>query len=732
MGACNKKPGESPITTLVAVSPRKSSIVGKIEPVKPKPKEPPTIVAPLKARVSLQNVGQSQTDTINSLPPVFYVIIGRGPASVINHTTLLQGDFGKNRIKGLPVLHIGFRNPWSWYFTHGMGQPNYLLSLPGFHEGNQPGQGDCNGMKDEGLMSSVFGGCVDREMDWCVEQERARWVAGTERYAPYDWPVMNGSVVWIQKQGGASQPGNAELIAAEKGGDKILEAVVKALEEPYPKFEVDVAPYRLAVLRPAGEDEVAVDLVYARYIDICTGSGRPRQVNKEAAYADARLEPWRDPASWPSKPAGKRKIAVAAEAVRKEFDWPVNQRICIANGGAIALNAAERSRDEKAWADWFHGTSLLGEPPTFANPRNFSFLRAKTVNRPRKPNEGKPIVEADLISADARVRMGSFAQIKSLTDTCVVVLEQGKTRAEPNKPLPPPLPPPHLRDYYNSNVSITGTGAWETSPTYAEKYKAARGEDLPSTSYDYVVLHTGLDMAQLGQPGTLLAEKPGAKNNPQGILHAYATGDELIRILGAAGQSMPGALAALTAYRGTLPISAVPDGFILAGMTIASANQFFTPASSNQNVNTMNALEIDAALKKAGIDDDLLRKNLTDVIFKIRNGSNGFGDPDMLIGLIADEMVRSTTNKAQQIDRINREEREKIEGAEKHPEVFQGDGLNEHIALVGKNAEAERKLWNESEEFMLKRLIESAELDLQLKRGHELKQAFAYSYGTTD
>src|SRR5215207_2032467 len=55
---------------------------------KPEPKPPQT------ARVSLQLPGDSGLDSSDRLlPPVFYVIVGCGPAAVINHTTLIQTEF---------------------------------------------------------------------------------------------------------------------------------------------------------------------------------------------------------------------------------------------------------------------------------------------------------------------------------------------------------------------------------------------------------------------------------------------------------------------------------------------------------------------------------------------------------------------------------------------------------------------------------------------------------------
>src|SRR2546425_10160240 len=78
----------------------------KIEPQTP----PPT----LPALVSLQPPKEpKEVDSVDALPPVYYVIVGCGPAAVIDHTTLRQSDFGKLRLGKLPVMHIGFPSPWA-------------------------------------------------------------------------------------------------------------------------------------------------------------------------------------------------------------------------------------------------------------------------------------------------------------------------------------------------------------------------------------------------------------------------------------------------------------------------------------------------------------------------------------------------------------------------------------------------------------------------------------------
>ena len=153
-----------------------------------------------------------------------------------------------------------------------------------------------------------------------------------------------------------------------------------------------------------------------------------------------------------------------------------------------------------------------------------------------------------------------------------------------------------------------------------------------------MILHNGLETADLGQPLQLLAEKPAPKSADAARgMTSLETADGFIRILGAAANS-PSSLQGhgdkpevknLELYRKTLPISAVPDGFILAGINIAAANGFHV-ATPNPNVNTMTAVEMETALETAGLD-----KALAVPINAARNNANGFSSVDDLVAKAA-------------------------------------------------------------------------------------------------
>jgi hypothetical protein len=742
MGACNKKTDEAPVTkedlTPPVVDPKKSTVLPEpttIPPVLvvvPKPAE----ITPMVVKASLQSPKQTQTDSHNTaLPPVFYAIIGRGPAAAIDHTTLLQADFGRKRMNEspagpIPVLHVGFSNPWMSFFEHGMGQPSYLLNLPGFHSDNQPGSPSRDAMKDAGLKSVVFGACVDEELDRCLREERYRWRdKSTTAFEKAGWPVVNGWVVWVQTT--AREPLTHALIEDEIGGPAVKAEVVKKLrDEVYPVFPPGVAPYRLLVLRTEG-DHLVPEFIYAQFIDFCTGSGRPRQERTEAEFRTARLEPWRDPASWPGMPAATRKVVVAGEAVRREFDWGSARRACIANGGAIALNAAERARDEENWADWFHNSTLL---EAFGNPRNFTFIKSKRGARARTPDEDKPIKEPDLIAADERTRLGRYAQVKSVTVAadCDVKLEAGVPRGQ--KVAPPTQPPPLIREYSGTELAMVSE-MWDCTREYKEGCQKAIGQILPSRKYDYVILHGGLVTDLLGQP-----DKTGIKVTPKGAPGAggtapmvcLATGDNVIRVLGAAAQmyiqqrpdEATDQSRRMWDYRSTLPVSAVFDGFILAGMNIANANAFFQ-VTPNRNVNTMTADELAEALADRGGFADA--RDLADKIVAARSVSNGYSSAQDLMAKVTAyapfQAMAPTTAEAEKT-KIRLKHESEVQSLLQMAQSAERDNL---IELKKANYQKEMDNWNQHPDGMLGLL----QRDDKSRRDHladRLNSAIQFSY----
>lgn len=729
MGQGNKRRDEAPVqkSSVTTGDQQSGSASADIPPliINTAPSSIPPVIS---LRVSPQLVSDAQTDTVNvPLPPVFYVIVGRGPAATINHTTLLQSDWGRDRTDRseagkLPVLHIGFSNPWSAFFSHGMGQPTYLLSLPGFHPDNQPDIRGKDSIKDGGLTSTVFGACVDDELSWCLTEERKRWDDARPRVAAFErhgWPVLNGWVGWIQSKGGLEPLFKPEVIANEATGAKVQKAMLEKLAEKYPDFPTGVAPYRLLVLRDQ-DGEFTPDFIYAQYIDFCTGSGRPRQDRKE--FKTARLEPWRDPATWTGT-LKTRKIVVATEAVRREFDWDGGQRICIANGGAIALNAAERARDEACWTDWFHVTTLLD---SFGNPRNFTFIKHKTEDRCREPEAGVKLTEPEMIAADQRTRLGRSTEAETATETGTgvnVTLKKGVPR---DKSIV--VDTPLIRDYQKHEHGIDpGTKSWLFSEWYRQAYTSARlGKVLPSTEYDRLIFHTGLVLNDLGQPYHCgCREKLNPIRGKGSRMTGLETFDGRVRVLGAASQMYPelppfdaknpgfAPSDAMWVFRLSLPVSAVPDGFILSGLNIAEANQFFSGSNKNTNVNTMTQDEIHDALSAAGLSY-FTAKELAEAIVTARNEANGFASVDDLrtkVMVPASKNIEAVNKQtvAQQIDAGYKEYVKKKEEVEKLKKVLTS-------AEDTRKLDETLKLMHDNEVSRQAHLLMTGEEDLKQKR----------------
>ncbi|HMS43426.1 MAG TPA: hypothetical protein PKE69_24565, partial [Pyrinomonadaceae bacterium] len=234
----------------------------------------------------LAPVGSTAINTDSGTMDVYYVIVGRGPAAIINHTTLRQTEFGKKRIAGLPVMHVGFANPWTKYMHHGMGQPPYLLNLPGFEK-----HPSLDAIHDAGLDSKHFGQCVEDEYKRLEERYKGKVLTREE------W------VVWIQtwKREPLGTDTEEEL---GKDGMKLdfRDLIAEKLCE---EFQSKVARYRLLVMKPNSANELKkedLSFIYASHIDICTGPGRPIVIAPGKGDTDeckkARTAAWLSPETW--------------------------------------------------------------------------------------------------------------------------------------------------------------------------------------------------------------------------------------------------------------------------------------------------------------------------------------------------------------------------------------------------------------------------------------------------
>ena len=602
--------------------------------------------------VAPQNPGSEKMSSYDKLD-VYYVVVGLGPAAAINLSTLSQSSFGKKRMKGYPVMMIGYPNPWPQYLLHGMGQPPYLLSMPGFE--TQPYAGNPAPV-DSGFASASFGKAMDAELDrlYKLYEDRAS--------------AKMGMVLWIQSSPKDEPAGDYwTLLTAEvtSGTEKSGTDIKKDMEKELSKDFAKQARYRVfALVNPDNVKDQELQVFYADFVDICTGSGRPQVVAPyHADVQKARTPPWVFPEAW-SDERKARRVLNGIDAIREEMKWVNKERVCVTAGGGIALNVAEKARNQECRLDWFARDGLYQK--TFSlNPRNDTYLMHPNKDEPMKYGERAQYnvdSEEKLFPPFPYLRMGSKATLGSLDvqgQTIKVHLQGDKSSK--------------IRDKWRKAVELNGD-AWDVSSDY-KGWAELEAPAVLANPNDYarLVIPTGLQANTFGQPcfyvhHLLTGQQGKLKGNPAAFtIEAAPLGstnfieregrmlglkstdaDGYIRVLGAAAHNYPGIPVAfdwddtkdtadtsprmeMWRYRFQLAASAVVDGFILAGINIAHANGFFDDGKPNLNINTMSKQEI----TQRGIADEIrtgrranngyenlghmnkvLNKNLASVAFK--------------------------------------------------------------------------------------------------------------------
>ena len=73
------------------------------------------------------------------------------------------------------------------------------------------------------------------------------------------------------------------------------------------------------------------------------------------------------------------------DAIRREMVWKDKERVCVTAGGGIALNVAEKARNQECTLDWSARSGLFAN--TFSlNPRNDTFLKHPAHKKPMEYN----------------------------------------------------------------------------------------------------------------------------------------------------------------------------------------------------------------------------------------------------------------------------------------------------------------------------------------------------------
>lgn len=650
----------------------------------------------------------------------YYVIIGCGTAAVVNHTTLRQTRWGMDRINRLPVMHIGFKDPWATYYPHGMGQPPYLLTMPGYH--NRPGPGS----KTIGprLLSKEF--AANTQTEWSLLESkykksfehRRAWVAAIES------KTIKVSATVLKE------------LREKEGLDlerEIGKSGVKAEYDEY-TFPEHQPPYRLILVYP----DKRIELVYAYKIDICVGAGRPTLPPKGADWQPARTKLWIPPELW-DRETRERKLITGPEALCEITPWDKTHRNFVYGAGGIGLNMVERAEGEGCYIDWLPNI-LPGSakyPPASTLHRSFNLrcndmvlkhpngavdmaseeeistlllnftvpssqqemyrdriseLAKKIVEKHKAnqentrdkdslirtleeeavvkdialwkqkigflyppPSPNIPITrfpgrrmepgEADgcrkpdeTFNTDYTLNPGSpkwrFARN---TDVTGATINSGKVDVaiksyEQEVPVKYSLTA-MIRDYDENEMGVVD-GKFPFSSSYRERYPG-----LDEKLYDHVYVCIGLGNQPPQALGLPMMIAEGFQFSPidvGGRMVGLQTADGTIRVLGAAATMYPNdafqghKYGSTLKYFQSLPVSAVPPGFIFNGVNIATANHYFDQTfgkERNANVNTATVDDLTWFISWKGLGT-LDAAKLALAIVKYRRKVNGYQSPD--------------------------------------------------------------------------------------------------------
>jgi len=624
-----------------------------------------------------------EPDRVNTVnvppPPVYYVIVGFGPAAVMNHTTLRWSQWGRDRIGTLPVMHIGFANPWPSYVVHGMGQVPFLLTMPGFgRQPNTPPNGGPPPTSAGGLESRFFGNAIDEQLQYLqnnynVHRRRA-WVAWVQHknnpasipdihdYYPENGPSQGGPGVAPLRPGA---PANDPRWLANGVGTQLHAAINAHVQYINQRNDwPDEADYRIIAVGLNRDRVPQFETVYAAYIDFCTGPGRPNVLKPQncthetrQALHIARTHPWLAPQTW-DQALRNRRILSGVDAIAQQVQWNQAERVCLTAGGGVGLNAAEKADEHHCYLDWFGRNALTD---TFANPRNHTFLLDPVTHQPMQvgaldghaPFYTARIHQFQPAPPDSFKRFGRQAALANVRLTAA---------GGPNPSVRVTLAAngnPVLTDHNQATQNLAGSGLtnnpvandppgqlWDCSAPYVQDaqqppHPHPHAANWPSAEYDRLVIPNGQAPDALGQPTKFREIGPLQYEDVNGRATALTSEDKKVRLLGAACQVEPNFSLGnpnpwnwQTAgqsprdrhwrYHSTLPVSAVPDGFILSGSNIATANRYFVNYP-NTNINTMTLDEIVALLPVAlpGRTPANLR-TIAATIVGCRNRANGY------------------------------------------------------------------------------------------------------------
>lgn len=540
----------------------------------------------------LDLVSAAQRERLNnaSTKPPIYAIIGCGAAATVNHTTLRQTTWGRERVGNAEIVHIGFENPWRHYNRHEMGQFPQLLGLPGYER--RPNLGEEN--PSEPRDSTLFAAETTHELG------RIR-----ARLAPAGQPlrVFHACVALIQARG--------QKVNDSVKGNLVQEGLnIDDLEDMLGMLHAwKRGRYRMLLVQPNGD----LDWAYADKIDICTGAGKARTIDESMATPEVRDETytkiWEPPESWDDARC-KRPIMSGTEALYRQTQWPANKRVCIMGSGGVGVNMIERARDTTCFADWLATQTLHA---SFVIGRNDILLKHPLLG----PKAGAAMEMDDFVGRndqlapidpkDDKWRFGQGADIGSVellggVDTRQVrvkfVSSRRRYQNTPNNADMNGQPIPSMvRDAQEKETALD-----DEAFAFTDLTEQQLGEDYEPNVYDRVIRAAGQDIRDVGQ-----SEQLAMQLELQPIVNAddrmvgLQSADGTIRVLGAAAtgnaqlveRTNPAAVA-MRQYHGSLPAQGqiIFVGFVFSALNVAAANHYFDE-TPNCNVNTASQQELE-------------------------------------------------------------------------------------------------------------------------------------------
>lgn len=304
----------------------------------------------------------------------YYVIIGRGVAAWFNHETLRRSEWGRSRIGMLPVLHIGFPEPWQFRGDHRMGQWPRMLHFPELKE-EIPGDPE----PERWWESKPFSEQINEARSHLLNKAkttapRTGWVGLIERKSD-----------WEEKKDGSY----LEYLPEEER--KHREEALEENPEPQEgngkeRWANPDTPYRLSVFH-----DRTLEFVYAYKIDLCTGPGVAGLLEKTKFKPESLFEEYKPRYDIPFHERKRdRRLTTGNEYVES---GPPGQEVVV-NGGTpvgawCAEYAVKEQNPKKTTTVWASYTALEESPAKVPGGRNDDIIAGSVPYNKCKNNYEK-------------------------------------------------------------------------------------------------------------------------------------------------------------------------------------------------------------------------------------------------------------------------------------------------------------------------------------------------------